>query len=124
VPEPTTSAPASLPADSTKLTGVQVAERPQRAGIHLALLRRPRQGPRSGRTLRRPHTVVAQQHRRPVARRAARATGHEPLDVPYTARRPIGEYHGDDARCMDCGTLIPFGYCGSDDCPELACPAA
>src|SRR6266568_3082183 len=47
---------------------------------------------------------------------------HEPLDVPYTARHPIGEYHGDDARCMDCGTLIPFGYCGSDDCPELACP--
>jgi hypothetical protein len=23
---------------------------------------------------------------------------------------------------MDCGTLISFGYCGSDDCPELAWP--
>jgi hypothetical protein len=44
-----------------------------------------------------------------------------PLDVPHTARRPIGEYHGDDALCMDRGTLISFGYCGSDDYPELAC---
>jgi hypothetical protein len=50
------------------------------------------------------------------------AVAHEPLDVPYTARRSILEYHGDDARCMDRGTLIPFGYCGSDDCLELACP--
>src|SRR6266567_607256 len=51
----------------------------------------------------------------PSAHRAAPA-------LPYTARRLIGEYHGDDARCMDCGALISFGYCGSDDCPELACP--
>ena len=44
-------------------------------------------------------------------RRVARAAAHVPLDVPYTARRPIGEYHGDDARCMGCGTLIPLGQC-------------
>ena len=89
MPEPTTSAPASLPrADSTRLTAVQVAERLNVSASTWRSYVATGQAPQ-----RTDASTPA--HRGGTAapstsgRRVARAAAHEPLDVPYTAGRRI-----------------------------------